>query len=378
MLHPASDWAGMELMSGKGSREGAAFEPLSSAARRPFSIQSVRISETAYPVSERELITLPWGALTAFSHAGVVHRPVLVVAPLSGGFPFLLRDLVIGLLRHAHQVAITDWPDARFVSRAHGQFGVGDSISHVASMIRALGPDLHVVAVSQGAVTALAANALLAAEDQALTPRSLVLLGGPIDPVANPTPLVNFVRARSPQWFADNVIETVPAGYPGRGRRVFPRSHQLKMHQAYSWRSLYESGEFTWKLMYDDGEDPVRFPFSLLSSSLMDVSADFFLENLQHVFLEPALPNGTLAVHGTRVEPRAIMRTALMTVEAEQDDIAAPGQTRTAQVLCSSIPDHLRQHLLVSSAGHFSLFHGNTCRARVLPAIVELMERAEG
>ena len=105
-------------MSGKGSREGAAFEPLLPAARRPFSIKSVRIGETAYPVSERELITFPWGTLTAFSHAGALHRQVLVVAPLSGGFPFLLRDLVIGLLRHAHQVAITDWPDARFVSLA--------------------------------------------------------------------------------------------------------------------------------------------------------------------------------------------------------------------------------------------------------------------
>jgi poly(3-hydroxybutyrate) depolymerase len=185
------------------------------------------------------------------------------------------------------------------------------------------------MSVSQGAVTALAAVALLAAEDQGLTPRSLILLGGPIDPLANPTPLVNFVRAHSRSWFANNVIETVPAGYPGRGRRVFPRTNQLKMFQAYSWRSFYEGGEFTRKLMYDDGEDPVRFPFSLLSSSLMDVAADFFLENLQHVFLEPALPNGRLAVHSHRVDPRAITRTALMTVEAEKDDIAAPGQTRT-------------------------------------------------
>src|SRR3712207_4755204 len=107
------------------------------------------------------------------------------------------------------------------------------------------------------------------------------------------------------------------------------------MFQAYSWRSFYEGGEFTRKLMYDDGEDPVRFPFSLRSSSLMDVAADFFLENLQHVFREPALPSGTLAVHGTRVDPRAFTRTALMTVEAEKDDIAAPGQTRIAQALCS-------------------------------------------
>ena len=353
-------------------------EPFAPAARRSFGITSVRIGSVTHPVSESALITLPWAALTAFSHPGVPHRQILVVAPLSGGFPFLLRDLVIGLLRHAHRVAVTDWPDARYVPLSHGRFGVDDSISHVASMIRVLGPDLHVVAVSQGAVTALAAVALLAAEDQALTPRSLVLLGGPIDPVANPTPLVNFVRARSLQWFAGNVIEIVPAGYPGRGRRVFARTNQLKMFQAYSWRSFHESGEFTWKLMYDDGEDPVRFPFSLLSSSLMDVTADFFLENLQNVFLEPALPSGTLAVHGTRVNPRAITRTALMTVEAEKDDIAAPGQTRIAQALCSSVPDRLRKHLFLSSAGHFSLFHGNTWRSRVLPAVVDFMEQTEG
>jgi poly(3-hydroxybutyrate) depolymerase len=337
----------------------------------------VRIGSKTHPVSEGELATLPWAALTAFSHPGVSHRQILVVAPLSGGFPFLLRDLVIGLLRHAHRVAITDWPDARYVPLCHGRFGVSDSISHVASMIRALGSDLHVVAVSQGAVTALAAVALLAAEDQALTPCSLVLLGGPIDPAANPTSLVNFVRARSLPWFVDNVIETVPAGYPGHARRVFPRTNQLKMFQAYSWRSFYESGEFTWKLMYDDGEDPVRFPFSLLSSSLMDVAADFFLENLQHVFLDPTLPSGTLAVGGTRVDPGVITRTALMTVEAEKDDIAAPGQTRIAQALCSSIPHHLREHLFLSSAGHFSLFHGNTWRSRVLPAIVAFMQQAE-
>src|SRR4051794_3141170 len=130
------------------------------------------------------------------------------------------------------------------------------------------------------------------------------------------------------------------------------------MFQAYSWRNFHESGEFTWKPMYDDGEDPVRFPFSLLSSSLMDVAADFFLENLQHVFLEPALPSGTLAVYGTRVDPSVITRTALMTVEAEKDDIAASGQTQVAQTLCASTPDRLRQHLFLPAAGHFRSFMG--------------------
>src|SRR5215217_4946155 len=148
------------MRSGEGPTEQPTSEPFLPAARRSFGVEAVRL------VSQTELMTLPWAALTAFSHPGVPQRQILVVAPLSGGFPFLLRDLVVGLLRHAHQVAVTDWPDARFVSLAHGQFGVSDSISHVISMIRTLGPDLHVVAVSQGAVTALAAVALLAAEDR--------------------------------------------------------------------------------------------------------------------------------------------------------------------------------------------------------------------
>src|SRR3954454_8942396 len=138
------------------------------AARRSFGIDAVRIGSEVHAVAECALVTLPWAALTAFSHPGVPQRQILVVAPLSGGFPFLLRDLVVGLLRHAHRVMVTDWPDARYVPLSHGRFGFEDSISHVASMIRALGPDLHVVAVSQGAVTALAAVALLAVEDQPL------------------------------------------------------------------------------------------------------------------------------------------------------------------------------------------------------------------
>src|SRR5215203_4500658 len=166
------------MRPGENPTERLASEPFVRAARRSFGIDSVRIGPDIVPVSESALMGLPWASLTAFSHPGVLHRQALVVAPLSGAFPFLLRDLVVGLLRHAHRVAITDWPDARYVPLAHGRFGVSESISHVASMIRALGPDLHVVAVSQGAVTALAAVALLAAEDQALTPRSLVLLGG--------------------------------------------------------------------------------------------------------------------------------------------------------------------------------------------------------
>ena len=149
------------------------------------------------------------------------------------------------------------------------------------------------------------------------------------------------------------------------------------MFQAYAWRSFNERSEFFWKSMYDDGEDPARFPFSLLSSSLMDVTAEFFLENIEHVFLKPALPTGTLAVHGVRVNLDAITQTALMTVEAENDDIAAPGQTRIAQALCPAIPDGRRQQLLLASSGHFSLFHGETWRSRVLPAIVGFIESTE-
>jgi poly(3-hydroxybutyrate) depolymerase len=255
----------------------------SNPARRPFGIESVVIGKETLPVSKADIWTAPFCALKEFSRAdGPAHR-VLVVAPLAGGFAVLLRDVVAGLIRHRN-VAITDWFDARYVPVSEGRFGIEDNIEYVISAIRALGPDLHVIAVCQGAVPALIGTALLSAYDPRDAPRSLILIAGPVDPLANPTRVVNILRAHSLGWFKSHVLEQVPAGYPGHGRLVYPASHQLTTFLGYLSRHLAEGGELFWKMMHDDGEDPIRFSFLSLCLSLMDVPAEFFLENIRYVF----------------------------------------------------------------------------------------------
>jgi poly(3-hydroxybutyrate) depolymerase len=342
------------------------------AARRDFGIAAISAGGQTYRVMQRDLLRLPFALLTEFSHAGASRRRVLVVAPLGGGFALLLRDLVVGLLRHA-RVAVTDWLDARYVPSDQGAFRFEDNVAYVAAMMRRLGPNLHVIAVCQGAVPALAATALVAAQEPAAAPASVTLMGGPVDPLANPTRVVKSLRAHPLDWFDHTVIATVPRGYPGAGRRVYPASRQLATLTGYIARHAATGGELFWKLNFDDGEDPIRFPLWRLCYSLMDLPAEFFLSNVHHVFQEPALCTGKLRVRGRRVDLAAIRRTAVMTIEGEDDDLAAPGQTRAAHALCASVPDGARRQLVMPNCGHFSLFYGRTWRSRILPEIVEFM-----
>ena len=234
------------------AKDSASSERIRSLARSPFGIETLRIGQANVRVTQSDGLSLPFGLLTTFSHPKVGTRRILVVAPLAGGFPVLLRDLVVGLLRH-DTVSVTDWLDARYVPAHDGQFGLDDNIRYVMAMMRQLGPDLDVVAVCQGAVAALAATALIATESPDQAPRSLVLIGGPVDPLANATPVVRLVRARSLQWFQNNVIEAVPAGFPGEGRLVYPAGHQrttfsayLARHLAATRRAVLEAPEGRW------------------------------------------------------------------------------------------------------------------------------------
>jgi poly(3-hydroxybutyrate) depolymerase len=353
------------------------FEPLTEAARREFDIRSVLAGARCRPVLTRERATLRYARLLAFSRARRPKRRALVVAPLAGGFPFLVRDLVIALLRDLDEVLMTDWPDARYLPLERGRIGFDQTVCEVAAMIRAGAPGLHVIGVCQGAVSALMATALLSAEEPSVAPSSLVLMAGPIDPLANPTGVVRLLRARPLRWFEDNVIATVPPGYPGEGRRVYPASTQLATLMAYTARHVTQGGELGRKLLRDDGDDPVHFPFSKLVLSLMDLPAEFFLENIQAVFKERVLTSGTISIFGRMAALNAIRNTGLMTIEGEGDDIAAPGQTRAAHGLCPSVSGTKRRHLLVPSSGHFSLFHGEACRSQVVPAIVQFVATCE-
>ncbi|MEP9350919.1 polyhydroxyalkanoate depolymerase [Xanthobacter sp. KR7-225] len=356
---------------------------LSCDAFRDFGISAVRIGGTSVAVRQSVRARLPFGVLRSFSRAPRPRRRALVVAPLAGGFPFLMRDLVVALLGEIEEVAVTDWPNARHVPLSAGRFGFAENCMEVAQMVRAMadGPaddeagGVHVLGVCQGVVPALVA-ALMLAED-GLAPASLTLMGGPVDPSRNPTRLWRVLQERALGALEAQVIETVGPGFPGAGRRVFPSWRQMDTFGIYLWRQSLSGGEMPLKLLFDEGDDPVRFPLSRLCWTMMDVTGEYFMENVATVFRDNALARGTLAIAGRKVRPQALARTALLTVEGEDDDISAPCQTAAAHDLCPAVPAPLRRRLTLAKAGHFSLFYGHAMRREVIPAITGLMDLAE-
>jgi poly(3-hydroxybutyrate) depolymerase len=343
-------------------------------ARLSMDIASITHRGELVPVTSQDLLEMPFCALVRIARVDAAHLPkVLVAAPLSGHFPVLLRDLVLGLLP-TFQVFITDWVNARHTPLHEGRFDLETNISYIAEMIRHLGSDLNVIALCQAALPALIATAYLSQHQQA-APRTLVLMAAPVDPAANPTRVVRLIKARSLSWYEKNVIAAVPSPYRGQSRRVYPGSVQLLGLWAYLSRHFSEGRELFWKSLHDDGEDPLRFPFLSLYSALMDLPAEFFLDIMHHVYQERSVWKGQLTTRSERVQFSAVRSTALMTVEGEDDDIAAPGQTQRAHDLCPCVPESLRRRLLVPACGHFTLFHGETWRRRVLPEVRAFMVR---
>lgn len=359
---------------------------------RPWRIgapaQSERLDEAAFRsfgitgAQEEVKARLPFGQLRSFSGARApaagAGRKVLVVAPLAGGFPFLMRDLLVALRPVADEVGITEWPNARYVPLAAGRFGFAENCMETAQMARALGDGaegVHMVGVCQGALPAFVAACLLA---EAGTPvLSLTLMGGPIDPSRNPTRLWRVLQERSLEALEAQVLETISHSFPGAGRRVFPAWRQIDTFALYLWRQGLSGGELPLRLAFDDGDDPLRFPLARLCWTMMDVAGEFFMENVSTIFRENALARGSLQVAGHGAAGAALSSTALLTVEGEVDDISAPAQTEAAHDLCPNVPDALRRRLTLPDAGHFSLFYGRKMREQVIPAIAAIMAVSE-
>jgi poly(3-hydroxybutyrate) depolymerase len=340
-------------------------------ARRSFGMVEVEAGASRLPVRTRDAAKRPFYRLVEFAAPDVnAKSAILIVTPLSGHFAILARDLIAGLLPY-FRVYVTDWINVRHVPARYGAFGFARNISSICDMIRKLDVGLTVMGLCQGGVPALAATALLAGQGDAKTPANLILMGSPIDPLANPTKVVRLLRERPLSWFEENLIATVPDGYAGHGRRVYPAQLHLLPLWTYLMRHVSEGTDTGRKILLDDGEDPARFPFLDLFTSIMDLDATYFLENTRDVFHDPLFLRGDLCLNGTCANPREIRTPALLTVEGERDDIVAPGQTGAAHRLCSSIPKRRRRGLVVPRAGHFSLFHGNTWRSAVLPVIRE-------
>ncbi len=341
----------------------------SQPARRDFGITEAVAGKVRAPVYSRDAVVTPFCTLTEFAASGIAPKAdFLVVAPLYGHFPILLRDLVLGLLPD-FRVYVTDWLNVRHIPVDEGPFGLESNVACVLDIVKKLAPGLNVIALCQAGVPAFAATALLASHHDPHTPSALIFIAAPIDPLANPTHVVQLLRSRPLSWFETNVITAVPEIYPGSGRHVYPANLHLIPLWAYLTRRVSEGGEIASKILFDDGADPGRFPFLDLYTSIMDLDAKFFLENTGAVFQDCLLRRGTLRFQGELVEPKAIQRTALLTIEGELDDIAAPRQTDAAHGLFTSLAGRFHHRILVAGSGHFSLFYGNTWRREVLPAI---------
>jgi len=339
-----------------------------------FDIDLVVIDGVASTVCERVVSDKPFCSLVEFSTAQSTGFPaLLLVAPLSGHYAVLLTDMIIGLLPR-FRVYVTDWTNASEVPVSAGPFGLERNIDYVLDFIGVAGEGAHVVALCQGGVPALAAAAMLAAQQRESDIGSLTLIGGPIDPMVNPTRVVNLLRERDIPWFEDNVLRRVSSSFPGYGRSVYPGYLQLASLMAYLNRHLMQQGELSYKIYSDDGLDPVGHSFFTLFTSVMDLPGEFFLDNIAAVFHGRDICCRSLSWHGETVDPGRITTIPLMTIEGEDDDIAAPGQTSAAHGLCPLIPESARRRLLVAKCGHFSLFHGSKWRSEILPELIRFLE----
>ncbi|HYM31379.1 MAG TPA: polyhydroxyalkanoate depolymerase [Candidatus Cybelea sp.] len=295
---------------------------------------------------------------------------LLIVAPLSGHFATLLRGTVEAMLPD-HDVYITDWRDARAVAFREGPFDLDDYIDYVIAFLRELGPGTHVMAVCQPSVPVLAAVALMAAAGDPCVPASMTLMGGPIDSRRNPTVPNRLAMERSIEWFEHSVVTRVPAAYPGFMRRVYPGFLQLTgfitmnldRHVGAHIRL------FNNLIKGDDDNAQAHRAFYEEYRSVMDLPAEYYLQTVKQVFQEHQLPQGILRSRGRKVEPQAIERTALMTVEGELDDISGVGQTAAAHDLCARIPTDAHVHYEQKAVGHYGVFNGSKWRGQIAPRV---------
>jgi polyhydroxyalkanoate depolymerase len=341
--------------------------------RRPaFAITRTTVGNREVAVREEAVQVRPFGTLLRFAKPDVAaEQPrVLLIAPMSGHFATLLRGTVETMLPE-HDVYVTDWHNARSVPLYQGRFDLDDFIDHVIGFIETLGPGAHVVAVCQPAVAALAAIALMAQENNPAQPRSLTLMAGPIDARVNPTKVNELAERRSIDWFEHNLIDMVPLRYPGAWRRVYPGFVQLTSFMAMNverhvkaHRDLYEH-----MIRGDAGKAEAIRTFYDEYFAVMDLPAEFYLQTVRAVFQEHLLPLGRFESRGYPVEPRAIRRTALLTVEGEKDDICAVGQTLAAQDLCSGIRPYMRRHYVQTGVGHYGVFNGRRWQTQIYPIL---------
>ena len=347
-----------------------------------FGITETKVDFKTTAVSEKRVWSRPFCDLVHFERqlpAGRKQDPkLLIVAPMSGHYATLLRGTVESMIQHA-EVYITDWADARMVPVADGRFDLDDYVDYIIEMLDFLGPDTHVMAVCQPSVPVLAAVALMEGRGDRNAPATMTLMGGPIDTRRNPTAVNQLAEEKGIDWFRDNVIMTVPWPAPGFMREVYPGFLQLSGFMSMNLdRHIIAHKDFFLHLVKDDGDSAEKHrDFYDEYLAVMDLTAEFYLQTVETVFIEHAIPTGTMLHRGEAVDPKAIRKVALMTVEGENDDITGGGQTEAAHALTPNIPDDRRLHYTQPKVGHYGVFNGSRFRKEIVPRITAFMARAE-
>jgi poly(3-hydroxybutyrate) depolymerase len=335
-----------------------------------FGLKTTEIGNEIVAVNEEILLRKPFCQLLRFHRDTARRDPkVLVVAPMSGHFATLLRGTVEALLPD-HDVHITDWADAREVPLSLGNFDLDDYVDYVMEFCRYLGPDVHVIAVCQPSVPVMAAAALMAADKDPRQPRSITLMGGPIDTRVSPTTPNDLAMRNSMMWFRQNVISTVPFTYPGAMRRVYPGFLQLTSFISMNLDRHINAHmrQFEHLVKGDDDSADGHRAFYDEYLAVMDLTAEFYLQTIEVVFKEHQLPRGVWVSRGRTVDPSAI-ETALMTVEGELDDISGIGQTKAAHALTPNIPGARHVHWEQPRVGHYGIFNGRKWREQIMPRV---------
>ncbi|MGI2036016.1 polyhydroxyalkanoate depolymerase [Rhizobium panacihumi] len=352
------------------------FERLTRRYAKPsFDLQQTIIDGEAVDVTEEIICSKPFCNLLRFNRRlkpGRAPDPkILLVAPMSGHYATLLRGTVEALLPYA-EVYITDWIDARIVPATEGTFDLDDYIDYLIEMIRALGSKTNVVAVCQPSVPVLAAIAVMEAENDPLVPASMTLMGGPIDTRINPTAVNSMAQDRPLSWFKENVIMSVPWPQPGCMRPVYPGFLQLSGFMSMNLdRHVTAHKEFFEHLVKNDGESAERHrEFYDEYLAVMDLTAEFYLQTVDTVFIRHALPKGEMMHRDTLVDTKAIRHVALLTVEGENDDISGLGQTQASHTICPNIPADKRMHYVQPDVGHYGVFNGSRFRKEIAPRII--------
>ena len=357
----------------------SASELLERATRRypkpPFGFSTTEIDGRTVAVRELPRLETPFCNLIHFERDAPRRDPkVLMIAPLSGHHASLLRDTVARLLPD-HDLYVTDWIDARLVPLSAGRFDLDDYIDLLQRFIHTLGSDVHVLAVCQPSVLALAAISLMAEADDPATPRTMTLMAGPVDTRVNPTQVDRLATNRPLDWFEMAAVYRVPAGEPGFLRKVYPGFLQLTAfvaldpeRHADAHRQLYRD------LLAGDEESAEahrRFYDDYLA--VMDVPAEYYLQTIATVFQNHDLARGAMTSRGRAIRPETIRRTALMTVEGEKDEITSVGQTAAAHTLCAGIPAERRIQYVQPGAGHYGVFSGRRWREEIAPRIARFI-----